>query len=259
MFQLKDISLAYDGSFVLGPLDLQIQKGEFVGILGPNGAGKSSLLRILAGLLPPSGGEALFEGKNLALTNPRERAKKIALVPQWTLMAFSFTVGEIVSMGRYPHLGPLTFESPRDLEIVERAMNETDTLRFKERSFGQLSGGEMQRVVLARAVAQEAPAMLLDEPTAALDLHHQQKILQILSELNARGTTVVMATHHINLASFYCHRVLLLDGGKIAVEGKPEDVLTPENIERIYKASVQRVRVGNHSALIPLKSDARKV
>lgn len=240
--QLQNVSLSYGGPAVLESIDLQIQAGEFVGILGPNGAGKSSLLRVLAGLRLPHIGSVCIDGREIASLSPKERAKKIALVPQWTVMAFSFTVLDVVLMGRHPHLGRMAFETEKDLAIVIEAMEKTDTLKFRDRAFGELSGGEMQRVVVARAIAQTAPIMLLDEPTSSLDLQHQQRIYGILQQLNRSGTTVIVTTHDLNLASQYCRRILLLDRGKLTADGSPEAVLTEKRLEETYGARIERIQ-----------------
>lgn len=250
-FQLNQVSFSYGGPAVLRELTLQIKPGEFVGILGPNGAGKSSLLRVLAGLRPASSGTVLFENQEIHRLPALERAKKIALVPQWTVMTFSFTAFEIVLMGRHPHLQRLCFESARDLEIAEKAMEATDTLRFRDRYFGELSGGEMQRLIIARAIAQDTPAILLDEPSSALDIAQQQRIYEILKQRNERGTTVIVTTHDLNLAAKYCRRILLLDHGALAADGSAEEVLQEELIEKIYSTPVQVLQSQGQRFVLP--------
>lgn len=251
LFELREASLSYGGPPAVDSVNLQIEGGEFVGILGPNGAGKSSLLRLLSGLRQPTGGQVSFAGRWIHRWSPRERARQIAFVPQWTVMAFPFRVEEVVLMGRHPHLGRLAFESARDLAAAEEAMQRTDTRRFRDRAFGELSGGEMQRVVVARAIAQSARAMLLDEPTSSLDLHHQQRIYAILRERNAAGTTVIVTTHDLNLASISCRRLLLLHRGRIAADGAPDEVLTEARIEEVYGAPVEILRRAGRLLVLP--------
>ena len=239
MIEARSISFRYHRDWVLRDLSFRIKKGEFIGVIGPNGSGKTSLLKILYRLLIPQQGEVFFEGTPLLKMNRSEIAKRIAVVPQETHSLFPFRVMEIVLMGRSPYLGHLMFESRKDMEIARRAMEWTDTLPFSERPIDELSGGERKRVFIARALAQEPEVILLDEPTATLDIHHQIDFLQRILDLNReKGLTLVMASHDMNLASEFCNRLMLIKAGKIDRIGAPGEVITKENIERVYGCEV---------------------
>ena len=228
-----------------------VEVGEWVALLGPNGAGKTSLLRAIAGLLPCHGVVSLNDVPAAALGR-RERARLLALVPQEPETPPWLTVGEYVLMGRTPHLGPLAREGAADREAASRALARLDLEALAERTLGTLSGGERQRVVVARALAQEAPIVLLDEPTAALDIGHQQHALELLDALRAsEGLTLVAAMHDLTLAAQYADRVLLLDEGRVVAEGAPVDVLTEEALAEHYGASVRVVTVDDRIAVLP--------
>jgi iron complex transport system ATP-binding protein len=216
-----------------------VEKGEFVGVIGPNGSGKTTLLKVLYRLLAPQKGDILLELVPLKKMTRTDIAKRIAVVAQETHSLFPFTVLETVLMGRSPYLGDLMFESKRDLEIAKKAMAWTKILPFSERPLDELSGGERKRVFIARALAQEPEVILLDEPTANLDIHHQIDFLNLILALNReRGLTIVMASHDMNMASEYCDRLILLQGGKIHKMGTSEEVITQENIENVYGCEV---------------------
>jgi len=239
MIEMKSASFRYRQDWVLRDLSFRIEKGEFIGVIGPNGSGKTTLLKLLCGLLFPQRGEVLFEHTSLKKIHRPEIAKKIAVVPQETLSLFPFRVMEIVLMGRSPYLGHLMFERAIDLDVAKRAMEWTGTLPLSERPIDELSGGERKRVFIARALAQESAVLLLDEPTASLDIHHQVDFLDLILNLNhQKGLTVVMASHDINLASEFCHRLILLKGGTIHELGQPREVITRENIEEVYGCKV---------------------
>ena len=216
-----------------------MEKGEFVGVIGPNGSGKTTLLKILYRLLSPQKGEVLFELVPMKKMDRTDIAKRIAVVAQETHLLFPFTALEMVLMGRSPYLGHLMFESEKDLEIAKKAMEWTETLPFSERSMDELSGGERKRVFIAKALAQEPEVILLDEPTANLDIHHQIDFLDLILTLNReRGLTIVMASHDMNIASEFCDRLILLQEGEIFKMGTPEEVITRENIESVYGCEV---------------------
>jgi iron complex transport system ATP-binding protein len=239
MMEARSIFFRYREDWVLQDVSLRIQKGEFIGVIGPNGSGKTSLLKILYRLLIPQRGEVFCQGVPLRKMERAEIARKIAVVPQETHSLFPFRVMEIVLMGRSPYLGHLMFESKRDLEVATRALEWTDTLPFAERPIDELSGGERKRVFIARALAQEPEVILLDEPTTTLDIHHQIDFLQRILDLNReRGLTIIMASHDVNLASEFCDRLILLKAGKIDGLGTPREVITKENIEKVYGCEV---------------------
>lgn len=235
ILDLETVSFRYDRELVLDDVSLKVGEGEFVSIIGPNGSGKTTLLLLMDGILRPEKGKVKLKGRGLSELSRRSVAKLVAVVPQETPLTFPFSAREVVLMGRTPHLPVFGFESGSDFEIAARAMEMTDTAQFAGRSIGSLSGGERQRVLIARALAQQAEIMLLDEPTAFLDIRHQVEIFELVRTLREKQLlTVVTVTHDINLASLYSDRIVLLKGGKIFSEGRPEDVLTSEKIEAVY-------------------------
>ncbi len=235
----RDIRCAYDGREVLHGLDLAVAGGEFLGVLGPNGSGKSTLLRAITGVLPLTSGEVRLFGRPLRELKRREIARRVGVVPQAGATPFEFTVREVVGMGRSPHIGRLRGERDSDRAAIEAALERTDTRELADRLISELSGGEAQRVIVARALAQEPELLLLDEPTAFLDLSHQIEVFELLRRLNRdEGMTVLCVSHDVNLASLYCDRLVLLRDGMVADEGRPGDVITPERIKEVYGASV---------------------
>jgi len=239
MIEVNTMFFRYHQDWVLQDISFQVRKGEFVGVIGPNGSGKTTLLKILYRLFSPQQGEVLYENFSLKKMTRKEIAKKIAVVAQETYPAFPFRAIEMVLMGRSPYLGHLMFESPHDLEIVKKAMEWTEILPIAERPIDELSGGERKRVFIARALAQEPEVVLLDEPTANLDIHHQAEFLDLILSLNReKGLTILMASHDLNLASEYCDRLILLRHGKVDQIGSPEEVMTRENIEKVYGCEV---------------------
>jgi iron complex transport system ATP-binding protein len=239
MIEVNSVSFRYHEDWVLQDISFRVEKGEFVGVIGPNGSGKTTLLKILYRLLSPQKGEILFELMPMKKMDRTDLAKRIAVVAQETHLLFPFSVLETVLMGRSPHLGHLMFESEKDVGITKKAMEWTKMLPFSERSMDELSGGERKRVFIARALAQEPEVILLDEPTANLDIHHQMDFLDLILNLNReRGLTIVMASHDMNIASEFCDRLILLQGGGIYKIGTPDEVITQENIEKVYGCEV---------------------
>ncbi|MCY4131352.1 MAG: ABC transporter ATP-binding protein [Nitrospira sp.] len=223
-------------------VSLTIAAGEVLGILGPNGSGKSTLLKILMRILIPQRGKVELFGQPHAVFSQSEISRRVAFVPQETQQAFPFTINEMVLMGRYPHHNRtwgLGWESSQDCAVAMQAMNDLGVSHLGARLITNVSGGERQRAVIARALAQEPEVLLLDEPTAFLDLHHQLEIARIIRRLNReRGLTVVLVSHDLNLASQYCDRLLLLREGEIATMGSPAEVIAVESLERVYGCSV---------------------
>jgi len=231
-----------DASYVLRDIDLDVRAGERLAILGPNGAGKSTVLRLLAGTLSPDSGKVLLDGADISSLRGTERARRLAFVPQETRVAFDFTVLEIVLMGRSPRLGLLGIEGAHDVEIARQALELTGTAHLAERPISRLSSGERQRVLLARALAQEPDTILLDEPTAFLDLGHQVRIHRLLAGLHReRGTTLVFVSHDLNLAARYADRIVLLASGRVLQDGPPAQVLTPDSVRAAYGVEVRIV------------------
>ncbi len=212
-----------------------VRPGRLLAVVGPNGAGKTTLLRLLAGALSPQRGEARLDGRPLGELGDRERARALAVVPQSESSPFPVTVRDMVAMGRYAHLGPWGRTAEHDRAVVERAMRRCAVGELADREVGQLSGGERQRARLARALAQGAPILLLDEPTAGLDLRYRMELFHLLRELCADGLAVLVVTHDLNLAARFADRLLLLDRGRATARGAPADVLAREVLEAVYE------------------------
>lgn len=239
MMELQSVSFRYRDDWVIRDLSFRIEKGEFIGIVGPNGSGKSTLLKLLHRLLSPQEGKIFIDGIDLRTMSRNQIARKMAVVAQETQLLFPFRVIEVVLMGRSPYLGHLMFERQKDLEIAKKVMAWTEVLPLADRLIDELSGGERKRVLIARALSQEPEILLLDEPTASLDIHHQIDFLELLHALNReRRLTVVMASHDMNLACEFCDRILLLQGGRIQALGPPQQVVTKEAIEEVYGCKV---------------------
>jgi iron complex transport system ATP-binding protein len=248
---LESVSVSLGGGVVVDRVDLSVADGEWVALIGPNGAGKTTLLRAIARLVPFSGTIEL-RGRPVHEMPRRQLSRLLAVVPQEPTTPPWMTVGEYVLLGRTPHLGPLAKEGRRDREVAARALARLDLLGYEERRLGTLSGGEKQRAVVARALAQEASIVLLDEPTAALDIGHQQQALDLLDGLRGEsGLTLVAAMHDLTLAAQYADRMVLLDDGRVAADGEPRQVLTEELIARHYDASIEVITVDGRVAVVP--------
>lgn len=237
-------------------VSISVERGAVVGLLGPNGSGKTTLLRVLSGMLRPTEGRVTLDGAGIDTMPRRALARRIAVVPQETHLAFDYTVREVALMGRYPHLGPFELEGPRDLAIARDALAATGTVDLEDRSFATLSGGEKQRVVIASALAQQADILLLDEPTASLDLGYQLEISTLVARLNLdRGLTVVVATHDLNFAAGLCRSLVLLRGGKVLVAGPTADTLNAAAIRALYdvEASVWFDERAGRVAVVPIE------
>ena len=235
ILRFEGVRFAYGGRPALTEIDLQVRPGEFFGVLGPNGSGKSTLLKMAAGLLRPDAGRVLLEERDLPALRRRDLAQRVAFLAQEARVEFPYRVSEVVLLGRTPHLGFLGFASERDLAAAREALSLTACLDLADRRIHELSGGERQRVFLAMALAQEPRLLLLDEPTAHLDLHHQVALHDLLRQRNREGPlTVVTVLHDLNLAAQYCDRVLLLSGGRMFACGTIEEVLTYRNVREVF-------------------------
>ena len=230
----RALRVALGGRDVLAGIDLDLRAGEFVGVIGPNGAGKSTLLRTLDGMLPPSGGSVELRGKELGGWTRKERARLVSYLGQDPPDAFPFPVLDVVLMGRYPHLGRFAPESATDLEKAHRALEYVGLGGFEGRYFTELSGGERQLVLFARVLAQETDLLLLDEPTASLDIRHQDLFFSMTWELAREGKTVITSLHNLNVASQYCSRLVLLHEGRVVADGSPSEVLRPDLLDNVY-------------------------
>jgi iron complex transport system ATP-binding protein len=228
------VSKRLGGVEILSDVDFAVEAGQFVGLVGPNGAGKTTLLRCLNGVLAPDRGSVAVAGEDVGDLSARETGRLVATVPQDTHLSFAFDVRQVVSMGRNPYVSRFGSESAADREAVDRALARTETEHLADREIDAVSGGERQRVVLARALAQETPVLLLDEPTASLDVNHQVRTLELVADLVADGKTAVAAIHDLNLAAHYCDELVLLADGSVLDAGDPEAVLTERNLEAAF-------------------------
>ena len=235
------LTIQYPGSDrpALDGVTLSIPAGCLTAVLGPNGSGKSTLLRVLLGVYAPDAGTATLGDRNVSEWDRRELARTVGVVPQSETVAFPITVREMVAMGRFPHLGPLRAEGWRDREAIAKALERCDIDELQNRQVTTLSGGELQRVRIARALAQEPRTLALDEPTASLDLRHEMSILGLLRDWSKGGMTVLLITHQLNLAARFADRMILLDRGQVSAEGTPSEVFRRDVIERVYGWPVQ--------------------
>ena len=256
LIEAAAVSFSYDRRrTILDDVSIAVRRGSILGLLGPNGSGKTTLLRLLSGVLSPATGRLAFDGAPLEGIPRRALARRIAVVPQETHSAFDFSALDIVLMGRYPHLRPLELEGPDDLAIAHEAMEATGTAALAARRFATLSGGEKQRVVIASALAQASDALLLDEPTASLDIGYQFEIASLLARLNReRGTTMVVSTHDLNFAAALCSELVLLKNGRVLAQGPVDEALTPQAIRALYgiDADVSLHPKTRHITVVPV-------
>lgn len=246
VFAAEAVGFRYAGAAraAVTEVDLRVAEGRFQAIIGPNGSGKSTLARLLLGTLAPSAGRALFRGADAHGIPRRVLAREVGVVPQSEAHAFPLSVGDVVAMGRYPHLGAWRHPGSADRHAVRAALERCDVLDLNERPTTSLSGGERQRVLIARALAQQPRALVLDEPTASLDVRHEMGIFELLRELCAEGVTVLLVTHNLNLAARYADRLLMLDGGRVAAAGSAAEVLDPAVVQSVYRWPIAIQRLG---------------
>jgi iron complex transport system ATP-binding protein len=246
---VSGLRVSLGGALVLDGVDISVSAGEWVTVIGPNGAGKSTLLRAVGGRLPHRGSVSLFGTPSAALSR-RARARMVAAVPQTPVVPAGMAVLDYVMLGRTPHISPLGRESSRDLDVVRSVLRRLELSDLAERMLVTLSGGERQRAFLARALAQEAPLLLLDEPTSALDIGHQQDVLELVDELRRDSSLTVLATmHDLSVAGENADRLVLMAGGRVVAAGPPRDVLTEELLAEQYHARV-RVVDGEHGPIV---------
>jgi iron complex transport system ATP-binding protein len=268
LLRAVDVEFAYVRTPVVRRVSATIGPGALVGLLGPNGSGKTTLLRLLSGTLRPSAGRVTLDDADLASLGRGALARRMAVVPQETHLAFDYAVLEIALMGRYPHLGRFEIEGPRDLEIARDALAATGTRHLEDRPFATLSGGEKQRVIVAAALAQidrrgardqdeGAPGLLLlDEPTASLDLGYQLELAALLADLQQRrNVTIVVSTHDLGFAASICRELILLRDGRVLAAGPTSEVLTPERVRTLYgvEADVRHHDAAGHLVVVPIR------
>ena len=229
--QVRDLSFSYGEKPAVDHVDFHVNRGEFVGLIGPNGSGKSTALKMVYRALTPDAGEILLDGRPISSMTFRESALKMAVVGQENEVPFNFKVREIVAMGRTPHKRMFDIDTAEDRYMVHHALEHVGMAEMEDRSYLHLSGGEKQRVIIARAVAQESDFFLMDEPTNHLDISYQ---LQIFDFVRRLGVTVLSAIHDLNMAALYCDRLYVLKAGRVVLEGTPEEVLTEQNIRDVY-------------------------
>ena len=234
---VENVAVEFGEVSVLGDVSFAVDSGELVGVVGPNGAGKTTLLRTISGALSPSRGSVVVDGADVHDLDSKESSRLIAVVPQDTTLSFAFDVRDVVEMGRHPHRSRFSPPTRRDREIVNRALERTRTTHLADRSIEAVSGGERQRVILARAIAQDTPVLLLDEPTASLDVNHQVETLELVRSLVEDGRTVIAAIHDLDLAARYCDRLVMVADGVVHRNGAPKEVLTPETLESAFDAT----------------------
>jgi len=253
LLAINQVSAAYGNRIILKNITLNVNRGEILAVVGPNGAGKTTLLRTVSGILKPKSGSVKTLGQNLTSLSSMQRASYLAVVPQARDLPGAFTVYQTILMGRTPHFGWLGRAKPADHHQVTQVMALTDTLCLSDRRIGELSGGEQQRVLLARALAQKTPVLLLDEPTAHLDLRHQSALLSLVATTTReQGLAVLLAAHDLNLIALYADRIAILVDGELYALGTPHEVLTPENIETAYQVAVRVITHPDHGTPLVL-------
>ena len=234
----ENIRLSYGAQEILKGVSINGNTGEFIGIIGPNGSGKSTLLKCIYRILKPHAGQVFLDGEELSGISIRNSAKKMAVVAQHNYYNFDFSVMEVVLMGRAPHKKTMERDNAKDFQIAQKALETVEMEGFANRSFSTLSGGEQQRVILARALAQQTPCLILDEPTNHLDITHQIQLMKIVKNLKV---TVISAVHGLNIAAMFCDRLYVLQDGEIVGQGTPQEVLTAEFIKKIYRVETEIV------------------
>ncbi|MBN2552108.1 MAG: ABC transporter ATP-binding protein [Spirochaetales bacterium] len=250
LIETRSVSFDVADRRIIDRISIRVKRGEFVGLVGPNGAGKSTLLRLLIGVLSPTGGQILLENRRLQEIRLRERARRVSYLSQETTTVFPYPVLDILLMGRYPFLGRFRRESESDVEKARRALAYVGLAGFEERWLNELSGGERQLVLFAKILVQETELLLLDEPTSNLDIKHQDQFFSMARELTREKKAVIAAVHNLNIASQYCDRLILLHRGRVATEGRPEEVLISERLDPVYETRTVVTRNTSTGALV---------
>ncbi len=244
MIKIRKINLSYDGKTkILSNFSINFEMGKISMILGPNGSGKSTLLKAMVGYLPLLSGDISIKGKSIKKQSRLDLAKQISLIPQHFSQNFDFTVEELVLMGRFPYIGYWESYSKKDKEIVEKILNELDLYRMKDKFYNRLSGGEKQRVSIARALAQDTDIILMDEAFVNLDINHQLELMNFIKTINEKqGKTIIFVSHNINLAAEYGDRIFFIKKGELFLEGKPQEVINSENLGKLFETDVNVIK-----------------
>ncbi len=257
---VEEVVFGYHRDLVVRNVSFRVRPGGFVGVIGPNGSGKSTLLKLMSGDLRPRTGRVAIDGADVTAMSRLEVGRRVAVVPQETAMPFPYTVLEMVLFGRTPHLSGYAFERESDLEIARASLARTRTLDLAHRPVTELSGGERQRVALARALAQQPQVLLLDEPSAFLDIRHEVEMYDLLREVQGEGVAVVSVLHDLNLAALYCEHIVLLSAGSVYRQGAPAEVMTYENLTAVYETEiyVSMNDITNALNILPLDGRSRR-
>jgi len=256
ILRIEKLSVAYADKVILKDIDITVNEGEFIGIIGPNGTGKSTLIRAITDLIDIKDGKITINGLDNKNISKRDRSKIIAVVPQEFRVDFEFNVFDIVMMGRNPHMYGRKDTKKNDFKIVQEAMIMTNTWQLKDRFFNEISGGEKQRVIIARAIAQQTKVILLDEPTSHLDIHHQLEILEMVKMLKVnKKTTIIAVLHDINMAARFSDRLILLNDQKVMVDGTPEEVIDEKYLGKVYKMEmiIRQNKVLSVKEIVPIR------
>lgn len=238
MIEVNDLVVELGGQQILKTVSLSVATGTVLGLVGPNGAGKTTLLRTIDGFLDPTAGTVRIDGDRVETLDASDLGQRVGVVPQESTIGFDFDVETLVEMGRYPHRGRFGTPTEADRRAIETALKRTDTTGLRDRSITTLSGGQRRRVLIARALAQDPAVLLLDEPTASLDINHQTAILSLVRSIAADDRTVILAMHDLDLAARFCDRVALLENGTIRARGRPQDVLTADRLKAVFGVDV---------------------
>jgi len=252
-FTLSSVSVSLGRRRAVQDVEAILEPGALIGIVGPNGAGKSTLMRAMLGLLPLAGGEIAIDGIPVARLSRKQMARQIAYLPQGQTLHWPLSVERLVALGRLPHMAPMQRLSAADLAAIEDAMARADVLTLRDRIATELSGGERARVMMARALAVGAPALLADEPLAALDLGHQIEVMTLLQREASQGALVVAVLHDLSMAARYCDRLLLIDGGRLVADGAPMEVLTVDRLRSVYGVEAMIDNSGPAPVIIPVR------
>ena len=256
ILKIEKLSISYGNKEILKDINITINEGEFVGIIGPNGTGKSTLIKAITDIIDISKGKITINGMDNRKISRRDRAKIIAVVPQEYSIDFKFNAFDIVMMGRNPHMYNKKGMENNNFEIVQEAMLMTNTWKLKDSIYNELSGGEKQRVIIARAIAQQTKVILLDEPTSHLDIHHQLEIMELIRMLNVKkNITIIAVLHDLNLAARFSHRLILLNDSKVMVDGTPEEVIDKKYLSKVYKMEmiIRENKVISAMEIVPLR------